>query len=847
MAPPKKAKKSPPVVFRKPAEPQMSAKVTALQENIRLRAKEVREPIRTGKPGPKSSKVVPPAETVVEPAKKKQKKDRAPWENPYAREIFFCKTNIREIARQEVIEQRKYTDPAAIEADAKAYRYKLFQAYVETPEFRIRVPLYKLRFESEYYEYRLHLALAKTMRSDEDYQDYKVQLDAAGIGESWVRMRKDNLLLEHEDKVLEKVRTGFKHWGSKLVKLPEYLMNAQRNYESKQAVAAAATLPPEPQPQMDPLLDALTNRSNARERIDVKEVYALLAGNPPRCLYRSLRWLVFEDDALNQRFGLGAYAGDDDESESETMIGITPLDVSSVADESMHSEGSEFAQMRSEMAMTQPHEMRPVPNGGPFYQSTAEVITALEPTQQVESFALVEVESLVSPVDPLVPSEDASVAPADPLVEAWDAIQPVEPVPQQPEASVNAVADVPEGHQSDGSELSLLTPGQQEVISISDDDDDDDDADQHQQAHRSPKTAPLSKDVKPEECFWADLDNVRRYTNLDEYITNGLKERYKNDQKKIARVLADLDKVVRFFFAEHIDLFRRNELPEGVIKLTRRARREREALSQPAGPQGSLQTPAPQAAQTQPAPVPATLPTQTPPAVSTLEPLFNGALASETQFETPRQPLRTKLRQIAYEESPPLLPATPDTMPMPDSENFQPEAHSTQNTFGGPMIGAAAGTPRPSPQRPTPPRCPPPQVRPSIDSRCSTPGFADENNVTVQDLSPRKRPSPRVKIERDNSGYADDVEEVPMDNRPIVLEDTMDQSQIDGMELIDRGEHAAIPLEMRNRMDGLFREEPQPDATLSQTSEKSGDGQRLSQNRQSMGFHSSQSPRVRSD
>lgn len=86
-----------------------------------------------------------------------------------------------------------------------------------------------------------------------------------------------------------------------------------------------------------------------------------------------------------------------------------------------------------------------------------------------------------------------------------------------------------------------------------------------------------------------------------------------------------------------------------------------------------------------------------------------------------------------------------------------------------------------------------------------------------------------------------------MDNRPIVLEDTMDQSQIDGMELIDRGEHAAIPLEMRNRMNGLFREEPQPDATLSQTSEKSGDGQRLSQNRQSMGFHSSQSPRVRSD
>lgn len=95
MGPCRRQKKIPPAVFRKP---QKNTKVAALQETIRLTAKEVREPIKTGKPGPsKLNKIVPPEETVVEPVRK----------NPYAREIFFCKTNIREIARQEVIEQRK--------------------------------------------------------------------------------------------------------------------------------------------------------------------------------------------------------------------------------------------------------------------------------------------------------------------------------------------------------------------------------------------------------------------------------------------------------------------------------------------------------------------------------------------------------------------------------------------------------------------------------------------------------------------------------------------------------------------------------------------------------------------
>lgn len=249
-----------------------------------------------------------------------------------------------------------------------------------------------------------------------------------------------------------------------------------------------------------------------------------------------------------------------------------------------------------------------------------------------------------------------------------------------------------------------MTPEQQEVIIISDDEDDD-----HQ--------------VNPKVCFWADLENVRRYTNIIEYVASGLKHHYKNDPEKAERTLANFDDVVLFYFTLNIDLFRRNQFPEGVVDLTWRARQEREAVSQPVGPQMSLPTPAPQAAQTQPAPVSATLPMQTPSAVSTTAAL-----------ETPRKPLSAKLRQIAYEECPPSVPATPetpdDTMSIPNSANFQPEFYSTQNTSGGPMIGAALGTPR---------------------------------------------PSPPLEIERDNAG---DGEEVPMDNGPVVLEDTMSQSQI---------------------------------------------------------------------
>uniref|UniRef100_A0A8D8A0R6 (northern house mosquito) hypothetical protein n=1 Tax=Culex pipiens TaxID=7175 RepID=A0A8D8A0R6_CULPI len=55
------------------------------------------------------------------PNRLRRRTQKKAWKNPYAREIFFCKTNVQEIARQEVIKRLKYTDPAAIEAVAKLY------------------------------------------------------------------------------------------------------------------------------------------------------------------------------------------------------------------------------------------------------------------------------------------------------------------------------------------------------------------------------------------------------------------------------------------------------------------------------------------------------------------------------------------------------------------------------------------------------------------------------------------------------------------------------------------------------------------------------------------------------
>lgn len=170
------------------------------------------------------------------------------------------------------------------------------------------------------------------------------------------------------------------------------------------------------------------------------------------------------------------------------------------------------------------------------------------------------------------------------------------------------------------------------------------------------------------------------------------------------------------------------------------------------------------------------------------------------------------------------------------------------------MIGAARypGTPRPSPQRPVLPQ------RPSVDSRASTPAFAaDTLNETVLNKSPRPRPRsfPRVKIERmDCSGYEDEVVEIPINKDPILLDDTLSASQTDPNELIEKVMAKTVgavgcPPMIQKRMEGLFQKQNIDDTVqISQSSDGSGGGRPLvSQDRQSMGFHSSHSPSVSSN
>lgn len=807
--------------------PERPNKVSVLQENIRLVAKEVRTAVKTGKPGPSSSssKKVQPAQATGEPAEKQE----PPWENPYARELFFCKTNVREIAREEIELMKKYTTEPEKKNAAKVFRYKLFRAYVEMPRKRIMSPLHKLRFVSPYYEYRCHLALAKGLHSEEAYQDYKALLNAAGVRECWVDMGWNNLWITHQNRVVKKVRKVCVKWSAKLEKLNHYVMDLQRKYEERQAMERESAVPE--------LLDALLNRSNAPEMMSQEQIkfiyHSVFAYQPSTAsCFRALGWLQFHEDELNRKYQLGRYLQPPpeitgSETDNETIVGITPLD-RSVCSESVRSDGSEIEQMRSEMAMTQPNEMilTTAAGDGKFYQNTEEVITVLEPTQPQQQVVEALAVQSVPTVDPLDVAMDVEEQQQQQeIINLQD--QEDEPMPQQQQIPEPVVAERQSGEE--GSDFSLLTPGQQEVILIADD-----------SSNPSSYEEPASNSIKEEVDFWTNLDNVRKFTNINAFIESSLRTAAKG--KMLEKKLAKLDMYVEKYFREHLATFRERKFPTGIIKLSRKERLQRERVA----PQS---VPKPVAKETVVAvPVSAPAP-QTPPVTATPEPLFGDALAPF--IDTPRpMPLPTAVRRINYEDSPP-----PAMESQPNTESFLPEICSTQlNSFGGPMIGAARhpGTPRPSPQRPVLPQ------RPSVDSRASTPAFAaDTLNETVLNKSPRprSRSSPRVKTERmDCSGYEDEVVEIPINKDPILLDDTLSASQTDPNELIEKVMAKTVgavgcPPMIQKRMEGLFQKQNIDDTVqISQSSDGSGGGRPLvSQDRQSMGFHSSHSPSVSSN
>lgn len=152
-------------------------------------------------------KLIPAAFEQPKQIRIDSEKHKSAADNPYAREIFISKTNVREIVSNasETNPRSKTWDTHKRNKQEKLYLDRLYRFYVEEPKYRIREPLHQLRFVSSYYEYRFFLALKKPLYSEIEYTNYLKQLQAAGLEECMVSMRKKNLLLKLEDNVVSQV------------------------------------------------------------------------------------------------------------------------------------------------------------------------------------------------------------------------------------------------------------------------------------------------------------------------------------------------------------------------------------------------------------------------------------------------------------------------------------------------------------------------------------------------------------------------------------------------------------------------------------------------------------------
>nr|XP_029714834.1 uncharacterized protein LOC109414351 [Aedes albopictus] len=799
-------------------------RINVLGENFRSRPKAVTAIKRPAPPDPPS-----PPKTVrfVEPTIPEPPRivTDDPADNPYAQEIFMFKTNVHDVTTRIVLER---DGEEGMDKKVRSFKRKLYRMFATEPKNRIRYPLDRVRFESPYYEYRFFLALHKPLHSDDEYQEYKRQLAAAGVTESWIQMRKNNRLLMYEDRIVHKLKSKFKEWSLKLDKLDVYLMDmharqpgssARKINEAPSETSIASRLTDTE--CEDNLLEQLLKHSNAKQRFTSHQIQKLFP-HIQRSLQQSndFQWLEFEDDELNKRYRLGSYAPNFTSQETvqeEELVDVAPLESAASTSNSSRpgsaaSGDSEIAQMRSEMAMTQPREL-----------------TQLESSRFVDTQALVNV------------------------LEQQDPKVTVEMVPQRLDAV--AVEELPVVTEELLPELSpMITPAQAEVIEVSD--------------------SPVREDdeVQIKEEFLYTLDYIRQFTNIEQYMSRELKQKFpKTYEKKLTKLNQYIERYYKS--AEH--LFLKNTLPPGLRLLSRKERKERQTKTDQQ-PNTSEVSPA-----VSEVPPPTTVPAEISPITDT--PLV------------PRVPRKARL--IVYEEDdddvrPPAAPNVallPETLPMPNSEDFLPPVCSTQipgeclaspprrrdtpfsspSTTDNPIsLPSTATASRQMPslhnftpsmssiQHPTEPGDALPPNRqdtptnsalrpPSSSSRVPTPAFDSSSlnaTVIVNPKSPQKQPV-SIKRELNSSSYEGEVEfvDVPR-NSTILIEDSINESERFPGALLERQPScmAAIPDNLRGMVSTLFRENQ--DTTLSQgsgASNGSGDAPVDSQmtRTSSMGFH----------
>ncbi|XP_058818096.1 uncharacterized protein LOC131681358 [Topomyia yanbarensis] len=714
--------------------------------------------------------------------------EKTPADNMYARELFMSKTNIRDVAREVVVSTlKKSYDSNTLEKIIRKHRETLYRGFADNPKYRIRDPLHLVRFESPYYEYRFFLALNKPLRSEEEYYDYRTTLQDAGVTECWVNMRKKNYLLRLQDAVVETIKAKCgKNWSGKLEKMSVYLMDAYKMNKRKEISRSK----PKKQSngksfastENNKLLDAILNHSNFGRRCNENQIKVMFSN-------------VQKDFEQIKR--MNSLVFDDDDLNKQYQLGVYRT-----------------------QSTANPAEVPAVLDPSPVENSNNSIST-------VESFsseiAQMQAEMAMTQPSELRPPSGSYFANTEQIITALEPHSSVTPMDNIQPGTVQTSATLTEN--------SLITPGQPEMYESYD-------------SLTNTPTKNTSHDTNREICY--TLQYLRNYTNVEEVVLELIKQNRKIKPDQRAQLL---DKYVNKYYDRMKHIFAENKFPSEVRLLTKKERYDRKskisgALQNQTSSRGNLVKPN-----------------------RSKDTTGNESVGSDRQnptritHDTPVVlPLRISPRVIHYDStadedgpdspvSPPyeeIISQKPDTMPMPDSENFIPGVCSTQNE----LI-----------QQPTPPSSPMQQVaetlvnrgtplhqeqqknnllryqRQSVDS-CSG---SDCSNVTIL---PNRNPTSRhqlvkqIKLEKDTSGYTGDVEYLGIVSNEVVIDDSQSDysSQADANKLIDRLTKqdsllCGVPVILQQKANGLFWESEE----LSQASSSTG-GSEADAQAKSVGF-----------
>uniref|UniRef100_A0A182S1W9 Uncharacterized protein n=1 Tax=Anopheles funestus TaxID=62324 RepID=A0A182S1W9_ANOFN len=246
-------------------------------------------------------KSIPVQKTSDERSQTKDAKEKQMLENVYARELFFRHTNITQVLAQ--------TLPTHNETLRQTFAAKLYRNYLLVPKQRIRKYLDEVRFDTRYNEGLFRMAIKVPITSAQELTAHRQKLANAGIRKlCFVDMTVNNLVLEHQEKIVETLKTRFNNWSGKLEKLSTYITMYQRQREADDRE----------------FLSQLKHHSSMKGKwtLQLPEVVEELVQESRISSEKrkNLFWstLRFDDDALNKKYETGDY------SKTQKEVDINP-------------------------------------------------------------------------------------------------------------------------------------------------------------------------------------------------------------------------------------------------------------------------------------------------------------------------------------------------------------------------------------------------------------------------------------------------------------------------------------------------------------------------------------------